>query len=249
MRIVPFRVADLPTFIPARDARRVAEHVSKEILVKRDGDSAILSVESRPGRLVRLSLDETSSLGPSGLRVHCGQWAAARLSMHILEIHDDGGATFTRVDGIFDASACEAVERSRVTVEPAALVPGYLFALRTCTASPCESGRQIITFLMPPLVDVESDGMNAGALPAAPAPIGIASFEHSRGSSAALTAVVNEAAVAQLFEVRPRWASERPVVLGIDIGSTTGEDEPVAVASFGAVTGSAPPPGQELVFH
>lgn len=248
MRSVPFRVADLPAFMAVKDAKREKERVSSEIVVSRNGESAVLSVKPQQGRLARLSLDATSSVGLGGLRVQCGQWAAAHLSLHLLDIGDDGRATFTRVDGIFDASACEAVERSRVSVAPAALVPGYLFAFRTCTASPCESGRQTVTFLMPPLVELESEGMNAGSLPAAPAPMGIASFEHARGAAASLTAVVNEAAVAHLFDGRPRWASERPLVIGVDVASTTEEDEPVGLASFGAVT-EGPARAGELVFH
>ncbi len=235
MRGVPFRVADLPTFVPSVDKVSGPERLAPEVAVKRDGVDAVLSVPRSRGRLARLTLDQTSAASQGGLRVTCGKWAAAHLSLAMLDIREDGGARFIRSDGIFDASACQAVERSRIEFEPAALVPGYLFAYRTCTAKPCVSGREIITFLMPPLVQLESDGLESGSMPGSPAPMGVASFELARGSFGTMTAIVNEAALASMFTERPAWLGAEPMVLGIDIATTTEETEPVGLASFGRV--------------
>jgi len=235
MRGVPFRVADLPTLVSSVDKASGPERLVREVAVKRDGVDAVLSVPSSRGRLASLSLDQATAASRGGLRVTCGKWAAAHLSLAMLDIREDGGATFVRSHGIFDAAACQAVERSRIEFEPATLVPGYLFAYRTCTAKPCASGREVITFLMPPLVQFESDGLEAGSTPGSPAPIGVASFELARGSFGTMTAIVNEAALASMFTERPAWLGTEPMVLGIDIATTTEETEPVGLASFGRV--------------
>ncbi len=246
----PFRVRDLPTLtsktdVPPADRQRLV----KELTVTREGESGLVRFQGASGRFARLTFDDSRST-TSSVRVQCGQWTAAHLGLHILDIHPDGRATFTRIDGIFDGSACEAVERARVSFEPAVLVPGYLFAFRACSTSPCENGKERVTFLMPPLAGVESDAAGMQELPVLNEPFGVASFEPVQGAASVLTAIVNEAALAQRFRTRPAWLKPGPVVLGIDLGRTTEEPEPVGVASFGVVTqGPVPPANEPVVFE
>lgn len=248
MSSVSFRVQDLPTLTSKNDPPAEGRgRLVKELTVTRDGEAGLVRFTGSDGRFGRLTFDDSSST-TSSVRVQCGKWAAAHLSLHILDIRQDGRATFTRIDGIFDGSACEAVERARVSFEPAVLVPGYLFAFRTCSTSPCDGGNERVTFLMPPLADLESEAGVLDPLPVLHEPFGVASFEPVQGAAATLTAIVNEAAVAQRFRSRPSWMHSAPLVIGIDLGRTTEEPEPVLVASFGVVT-QPPPTPQPLLEH
>jgi hypothetical protein len=241
----PFRVRDLPTLTSKNDAPPAdRQRLVKELTVTRSGESGLVRFQGAEGRFARLTFDDSQST-TSSVRVQCGQWTAAHLGLHILDIHADGRATFTRIDGIFDGSACEAVERARVSFEPAVLVPGYLYAFRACSTSPCENGKERVTFLMPPLAGVESDAAGMQELPILSEPFGVASFEPVQGAASVLTAIVNEAALAQRFKTRPAWLKPGPVALGIDLGRTTEEPEPVGVASFGVVTQGPLPPAAD----
>lgn len=232
----PFRVRDLPTLTSKNDAPRPErQRLVKELTITREGESGVVRLQGVEGRFARLTFDDNQSTTPS-VRVRCGEWTAAHLGVHILDIHADGRATFTRIDGIFDGSACEAVERARISFEPAVLVPGYLFAFRACSTSPCENGKERVTFLMPPLAGVESEAAGMQQLPVLSEPFGVASFEPMQGAASVLTAIVNENALARRFRTRPGWLEAGPVVVGIDLGRTTEEPEPVGVASFGVVT-------------
>lgn len=241
----PFRVRDLPTLTSKNDAPPAdRQRLVQELIITRQGDSGLVRFQGGDGRFARLTFDDNQST-TSSVRVQCGQWTAAHLGLHILDIHPDGRATFTRIDGIFDGSACEAVERARVSFEPAVLVPGYLFAFRACSTSPCENGKERVTFLMPPLAGVESEAAGMQALPVLSEPFGVASYEPMQGAASVLTAIVNENALFQRFKTRPAWFKPGPVVVGIDLGRTTEEPEPVGVASFGVITQGPPPPVSE----
>lgn len=243
----PFRVRDLPTLTSKNDAPAAdRQRLVKEVTVAREGDSGFVRVREAEGRFARLTFDDSQST-TSAVRVKCGPWAAAHLGVHILDVHADGRATFTRIDGIFDGSACEAVERARVSFEPAVLVPGYLFAFRACSTSPCENGKERVTFLMPPLAGLESDAAGMQALPVLSQPFGVASFEPVQGAASVLTAIVNEAALAQRFKTPPSWLKPGPVVVGIDLGRTTEEPEPVGIASFGVVAQGPQAPVSEPI--
>ncbi len=251
VRAVPFRVSSLPTFVTGRESGKAPERRADDVQVERSGETAVITLRRREGRVGRLLLDSTAPVSLGGLQVRCGQWAAANLTMHMLDIRADGSALFTRVEGIFDASACEAVERARVSFEPKTLVPGYLYAFRVCTATPCGAGQERVSFLMPSTAVLEMDGMISGAQPAPPEPLVIASYIVERGSTGTFSAVVNEAALRVLFASPPSFVGEAPMFVGVDIGSASGEAEPVAVASFGPITRRRAPPTipGPMIFH
>jgi hypothetical protein len=234
MKSVPFRATELPVLVAPPKVESDARTVP-EVAVTRDGTSATLVVPEAEGRLARITVNGMSSQGFGGLRVDCSATTKADFALHVLDIRPDGRAGFTRVEGVFDASGCRAIEHSRVTFEPAVLVPGYLFAYRACSTSPCAANEGRVTFLMPPLAGLESDAGGAKPLLVSSAPFGVATIDPAQGSVDAVTAVVNEAAVRVLFRAPPPWARPGPMVLGIDFGSTTEEREAVGVASFGVV--------------
>ncbi|MBL9028439.1 MAG: hypothetical protein JNL21_39980 [Myxococcales bacterium] len=249
VRTLPFRVSSLPTFVTGHTSDKAPERRADDVQVERSGETAVITLRRREGRVGRLLLDSTAPVSLGGLQVRCGQWAAANLTMHMLDIRADGSALFTRVEGIFDASACEAVERARVSFEPKTLVPGYLYAFRVCTATPCGAGQERVSFLMPSTAVLEMDGMISGAQPAPPEPLVIASYIVERGSTGTFSAVVNEAALRVLFASPPSFVGDAPMFVGVDIGSASGEAEPVAVASFGPVRNGPTPRPVPEPFH
>lgn len=240
VRVVPFRVSSLPTIVIAGERDAKPERRAVDVQVDPGGDLVSLAPVRREGRLARLMLGSTLA-GFGEIEASCGEWAASHLTLHLLDIRADGDALFSRVQGIFDGAACEPVERSRISVQPATLVPGYLFALRVCTAAPCEAGREQVTFLLPPTAQMEIEGMRAADRPDSLAPLVMVSFEASPGKMATLSAIVNEAAVGALFSSPPGFEVDAPMFVGVDIGSTSDEGEPVAVASFGPIRGGSSP--------
>ncbi len=237
VKSVPFALGDLPTFVlEGADAKsRVSERVALDVLVSRDGGSATVRVAPQQGRVSWLAFDGRGAWGRTGVRVRCGEWAAARLEVELLDIATDGGATFTRVTGIFDDHRCEAVERSRVTLKPLALVPGYLFAFRTCEEATCTSGTQQVTLLTPPMANLEVEGSGASPSEAATG-FGRRTIPIVRGGAASMTGVVDQAVFTPIFGHPPAWSTGGPMLVGLDLVSSTSEAEPVAVAFFGRVT-------------